>query len=87
MKSKEDILYELQKENPYSIPTYKAMDRYAEQMAIDFLIWAVDNYSVHCEGFNINEFNNGRESTVWSTDGDEIPISKLYQIYLKSLEK
>lgn len=36
--TKEEILDKLQKENPHSIPVFKAMDEYAKQQAIAFAI-------------------------------------------------
>jgi len=41
--NKEAILEKLQKENPSSIPVFKAMDEYAKQQAIAFDIWKREN--------------------------------------------
>lgn len=40
--NKEEILHKLQKENPHSIPTFKAMDEYAKQQAIAFVVFRQD---------------------------------------------
>lgn len=36
-QSKEEILHKLQKDNPHSIPTFKAMDEYAKQEVLSEL--------------------------------------------------
>jgi len=44
--TKQEILDKLQKENPSSIPIFKAMDEYAKQQAIAFDIWKLKNHWV-----------------------------------------
>lgn len=41
--TKEKILEQLRKENPFSISTHKAMDRWAEQQCIAFADWLKNN--------------------------------------------
>ncbi len=53
-----------------------------KQEAIAFLKWAVDNYSDTYEGFTVTS-QIGQEDYIWEKS-EQITLSKLYDIYLKS---
>jgi len=72
--SKEAILEKLQKENPHSIPTFKAMDEWAKQTAIAFAEWCVCNQNVY---FNYGK--NNIERFTWKEK--TISPEKLYELF------
>lgn len=76
MKTAEEILSQLQKENPTSILVFKAMEEYAQQEAIAFNKW------IHKEGWKAT--NDG---TYYYQPEEETPFlttDQLYNVYLKN---
>lgn len=59
----------------------EAMDMWAKRQAIEFIVWAVKNYSVEFEGFSLNFFTNG-EAKIF-VNHEEITIEQLYNLFLE----
>jgi len=70
--TKEEILQKLQKENPHSISTFKAMDIWAKQEAIGFLKW---------EKSEDGQIAIGTYTLTWVSKPD---IEDIYELYLQS---
>lgn len=63
-----------------------AMDEYAKQQSIAFIIWAVENHSIPFEGFSLNTFTDNREPEIF-LDGEEAPVSKLYEKFAETISQ
>lgn len=61
--TKEEILHKLQKENPHSIPTFKAMDVYARQQAIAFFKWNAAKVSEYMDYLRRVDQSEGVDET------------------------
>ncbi len=87
MKEKEEILemhYALHEERiKYYSSVYDAMDEYAKEIAIGFLDWAVDNYSVSYEGFGISYNEKGEEGYVNNINGERVYLPALFELFKK----
>jgi len=83
--TKEDVLNELQKQHPHSIPTLKAMDAWAELVAEERAIGFAEWIFSYCNLVSYCSESTG--DMYWSYKNKRMTEKQLYQQYLQSLTK